>query len=164
MRVDTKSLKDQFFSVCGPQDSLKPLATSKLKGQSASAQGISLRNSLIFGILSNSNTNVPIPLTTIKSEEKKSFYRKTVFSLSEADRSRLATLTSPPSVEEQTISFLELVNLPKTSSESRELPSPDHLKDRITWHSIKCNLDPVLDDNVVDFVSVALEVSFSYSS
>jgi hypothetical protein len=160
MRVDTKSLKDQYFSVCGHTDSLKPLATQKLKGQSATAQGISLRNSLIFGILSNSNTNAPIPKSSIKSEEKKSFYRKTVFSLSESDRSRLANLiSSPPSVPQQ-LSPVYLVNLPKTCTETSELPSKDLLKDRITYHSLTCNLDPVSDDTVVDFVSIALEVRF----
>lgn len=159
MRVDTKSLKDQYFSVSGSQDSsLKPLATQKLKGQAATSQAISLRNSLILGILSNSNTNAPIPKSTVKSEEKKSFYRKTVFALSDSDRSRLGSLTSTPQTPTTFIPPVYLVNLPKTCSEASELPSKDLLKDRITYHSLMANLDPVSDDNIVDFVSLALEV------
>jgi hypothetical protein len=41
MRVDTKSLKEQYSSLLGVQEVvLKPLATQKLKGAAATCQGI----------------------------------------------------------------------------------------------------------------------------
>lgn len=158
MRVDTKSLKEQYFVAAGSQE-LKPLATQKLKGQAATSCAISLRNSLILGILSNSNTNAPIPKTSVKSEEKKSFYKKTVFALSETDRCRLGSLMASPESPPPFIPPVYLVNLPKLCSETNELPSKDILKDRIAYHSLMANLDPV-SDSIVDFVYVALEVFY----
>ncbi len=113
-----------------------------------------------MGILANSNANAPIPKSGMKSEEKKSFYRKTVFALSESDRSRLGSLISCPTQPSTLVPPHQIVNLPKSCLESGELPSKDLLKDRISYHSMVSCLEPVSEDAIVDFLSLALEVFF----
>ncbi len=120
---------------------------------------INQRNSLILGILANSNADTPLPKASVKSEEKRNFYRKTILSLSDSDRSRIASLTCQPSDPPVPVNPHYLVNLPKSYRELGELPSKDLLRDRINYHATMNNLSPITDDNILELVSISLEVS-----